>query len=74
MSGVQVACGVNEISSEAYVGRSIEDVRRELRVPLNIADQAQVRLNGEPVSDAATVLRAGDQLDFSKEVGSKGSL
>ena len=72
MSNVTVVCGVNELSSESYVDRTIEDVRRELRTPLNIGDQAEVQLNGERVEDPQRRLQAGDQLEFVKSSGQKG--
>ena len=74
MSNVTVVCGVNELTSESYVDRTIEDVRRELRTPLNISDQAEVQLNGERVEDPQKRLQAGDQLEFIKSSGQKGCL
>ena len=72
MSNVTVVCGVNQLSSESYVDRTIEDVRRELRTPLNIGDQAQAQINGERVEDPQRRLQAGDQLEFVKTAGEKG--
>lgn len=69
---VTVLCGVNELKSESYVGRSIEDVRRELRTPLNISDGAEALLNHERVSDSSTLLSQGDELEFMKTAGEKG--
>lgn len=69
---VTVLCGVNELKSDAYAGRSIDDVRRELRTPLNIAEGAEARLNQERVADSSTLLRQGDELEFVKSAGEKG--
>ncbi len=69
---VTVLCGVNELKSDSYVGRSVDDVRRELRTPLNIAEGADALLNQERVSDASTLLRQGDELEFVKTAGEKG--
>jgi hypothetical protein len=70
---VTVISGVNELKSEAYAGRSVDDVRRELRTPLNIGDGAEAHLNGERVGDPATILRQGDELEFIKSAGEKGA-
>lgn len=71
--GVRVVSGVNELSSDAYVGRSVDEVRRELRTPLNIGDGAEVFLNHERATDPATVLRSGDEIEFVKTAGEKGA-
>ncbi len=70
---VTIICGVNELKGDAYAGRSIEDVRRELRTPINIADGASVILNGEHHEDPSSVLRQGDTLEFVKASGEKGA-
>jgi hypothetical protein len=67
-----ITCGVNRLASENYIGRSIDDIRRELRTPLNIADGAEVFLNGERHTDMTTPLRQRDELEFVKESGTKG--
>lgn len=68
---VKVICGVNELTSESYSGRSVDDVRRELKTPLNIAEGAEARLNDE-AAEGTTVLRSGDELEFVKQSGEKG--
>ena len=70
---VTILSGANELKSAAYENRSIEDVRRELRTPLNIAEGAETHLNGQRISDPATVLRPGDELEFLKPGGEKGA-
>lgn len=72
MSSVRILSGVNELSSGSYVGRTVEEVRRELRTPLSIGDGAQVRLNGEVSTDPSIVLRPGDEVEFVKSSGEKG--
>lgn len=69
---VNVVSGINELKSDAYVGRTIDEVRRELRTPLGIGDGAEVRLNSEVATDPSTVLRSGDELEFVKNAGEKG--
>ncbi len=71
-SPATITSGVNELVSESYIDRTIEDVRRELRTPLNIGDQAEMQLNGERVEDPQKRLQAGDQLEFVKSSGQKG--
>lgn len=71
--GVRILNGVNELTSESLVGRSIEEVRRELRTPLNIGDGAEIFLNHERATDPATLLRQGDELEFMKPAGEKGA-
>ena len=68
---VSVLSGINELKSDAYVGRSIDEVRRELRTPLGIGDGAEARLNGDPVTDPAAILRQNDEIEFVKSAGEK---
>jgi hypothetical protein len=68
----RVICGANELGDYRGEGKTIQQVRDELRCALNIPDNAAVLLNGEEGPDSGSPLRAGDELEFVKPAGSKG--
>lgn len=68
----RIICGANELDDTRWDGKSVEQVRSELRCVLNIPDEAVVRLNGEEIRDVSETLRSGDELEFVKPAGSKG--
>jgi hypothetical protein len=68
----RIICGANELEDARWEGKTIEQVRNELRCVMNIPENATVLLNGEEASDLGSTLRAGDELEFVKPAGSKG--
>ncbi len=68
---VRVICGVHTL--EAHVaGRSVEDVRAALGQALNISPAAVAVVDGVEVG-AGHVLHEGEQLEFVRLAGEKGS-
>jgi len=68
----RIICGANELEDARWEGKTIEQVRNELRCVMNIPDNATVLLNGEEASDPGAALGSGDELEFVKPAGSKG--
>lgn len=70
----RIVCGPNELDNPRYDGKTIQDVKAELREVLNIPEGATVLLNGAASPGCATPLREGDELEFVKPAGEKGAL
>jgi hypothetical protein len=68
----RIICGANELQDARWEGKTIEQVREELRCVMNIPDNAAMLLNGEEAPDPGHTLRSGDELEFVKPAGSKG--
>jgi hypothetical protein len=68
----KVVCGCNELTNTSFDGKSIEQLRNELRVVLNLPDNPTVLLNGEETTDLNQVVHDGDELEFVKPAGTKG--
>lgn len=69
---VRVLCGVHTL--EAHVaGRSVEEVRAALGQALNISPAAVAVVNGTEAG-AGHVLREGEQLEFVRLAGEKGTV
>jgi hypothetical protein len=69
---VRVICGVHTL--EAHVaGRTVEEVRAALGQALNISPAAVAVVNGAEVG-AGHVLREGEQLEFVRLAGEKGTV
>ena len=70
---VRSNCGVNILTSDGLIGKSVADARVILRQSLNIAPEARSYVNGELVeSELDMVLEDGDSLEFIKASGGKG--
>ena len=61
--------GANDV--EVQVGQTVGAIRLANADVLNIADNAEVRLNGQPVNDEY-VIQADDTIEFIRPAGSKG--
>lgn len=68
---ITVNNGVNTLSAD-LAGRTVADVRGMLAQALNIDPQATSVVNGSAV-DASYELADGDELEFVKAAGTKGS-
>jgi len=68
----RITCGANELDDSRWDGKTIEQVKSQLKEALNIPDNAVVLLNGEEPSDPGATVRSGDELEFVKPAGSKG--
>lgn len=68
--GTTVICGVNEIEKDWLVGKSVEQLRRQLQQPLNVDPRAIATVNGNRVG-ASYILRKGDTLEFVHPSGRK---
>ena len=71
MSAATVLSGAEKLSTEALIGRTVEEIRSDFEDILNIPDDANALVNGRSVDDYYT-LRDGDELVFSRPVGQKG--
>ena len=67
---VTVISGANEATAE-LAGQSVAQVRAAFAGPLNIAAGARATVNGQ-AADEATLLRDGDQINFTKQTAEKG--
>jgi hypothetical protein len=68
----KIICGANELDDSRWDGKTVDQVREELGVVLNIPENAAVLLNGDEAQGNAT-LRSGDELEFVKAAGEKGA-
>lgn len=68
----KIVCGPNELEGVEWDGKTIEDVKNLLTPILNIPRDATILLNGNQPSGNVS-LRAGDELEFVKASGDKGS-
>jgi hypothetical protein len=68
---IKVSYGVHSLDA-AIAGKSVGEVRQALREPLNIDPRALALVNGRDVA-ASYVLKEGDQLEFVRLAGEKGS-
>ena len=68
---VRVSYGVHHLDA-AIAGKSVGEVRQALKEPLNIDPRALALVNGRDVA-ASYVLKQGDQLEFVRLAGEKGS-
>jgi len=68
----RIICGANELENANFDGKTIEQLKSELRTVLNIPDNATILLNGVEVQNNIA-LRSGDELEFVKAAGDKGS-
>jgi hypothetical protein len=66
----KITCGANDQSGD-YAGKSVGDLRNELKDVLNIPDESTAMINGEEVDDAR-VLTGDESLEFVKAAGGKG--
>ena len=69
---VTVVCGANQ-GRYAVAGMTVDRVQKGLRDAFNIPDDADAIVNGESV-DSCHVLKADDNLEFSKQFGMKGGV
>ena len=67
-----VICGVNEVSNDSFHGKTIDQLVREAGYLLNIPENPTILVNDHEVSDRATIVRAGDRIEFVKAAGMKG--
>lgn len=68
---VRVLYGVHALEA-SLAGRMVSDVRQALRQALNISAQAVAVVDGQEVGESF-VLLAGQQLEFVRLAGEKGS-
>jgi len=66
-----VVSGVERISTSEIVGLTVDDIRDQFSDLLNISDEATALVGGNSVEGNYT-LKAGDELVFSRVLGSKG--
>lgn len=69
----KIICGPNELEGDRWDGKTVDQVRQELGIVLNIPEAAAVLLNGRESAQGTVVLRAGDELEFVKAAGEKGA-
>lgn len=70
--GVVVTCGANSLVSRDLVGKQVREINR-LREILNFQEGAVIFLNGFTVpAGSEIILKAGDTVDITTVVGSKG--
>ncbi|MEW6658063.1 MAG: MoaD/ThiS family protein [Thermodesulfobacteriota bacterium] len=68
---VKISYGVHHLEV-AIAGKSVGEVRQALKEPLNIDPRALALVNGRDVA-ASYVLKEGDQLEFVRLAGEKGT-
>ena len=68
---VKVSYGVHSLEA-AIAGKAVGEVRQALKEPLNIDPRALALVNGRDAA-ASYVLKEGDQLEFVRLAGEKGS-
>lgn len=68
---VSVRYGVNSLSLDSLVGKTVREVREEVGDLLNVPESAQVRINGVPATDDNGVAD-GASLEFVRAAGEKG--
>ena len=68
---VRVIHGSNEQYFDNLLGKTVGSVRKSLREVFNIPGDAHATVDGKQVNDDF-VLAAGQNLEFSKELGDKG--
>lgn len=69
---VTVRYGVNSLTLDHLAGRNVREVRGQVEALLHVPEQAQARLNGQPVSEE-TCVSEGAALEFVKAHGEKGA-
>lgn len=69
----KIICGANELDDARWDGKTIDQVREELKTVLNIPEGASVLLNGDEARQTNVALREGDTLEFVKAAGEKGA-
>ena len=68
----RIICGANELENANFDGKTIEQLKSELKTVLNIPDNPTTLLNSDEVT-SNVALRSGDELEFVKAAGDKGS-
>lgn len=68
---VKISYGVHHLEV-AVAGKSVGEVRQALKEPLNIDTRALALVNGREAA-ASYLLKEGDQLEFVRLAGEKGS-
>jgi len=80
----KIICGANELEDVRWDGKTIEQVRCELKTVLNpsgnlgtslrlsIPEDSKILLNGTPQDQTGIALRSDDELEFVKAAGEKG--
>jgi hypothetical protein len=69
---VKISYGVHSLEA-GIAGQSVGEVRQALKEPLNIDPRALALVNGRDAA-ASYVLKEGDQLEFVRLAGEKGSI
>ena len=69
----RITCGANDTSGDRFDGKTIEQVRNELKAVLNIPENATILLNGNETTSTNVALRHDDELEFVKPGGEKGT-
>ena len=71
---VQVSCGSNSIPY-AGAGKSVADIRNNLKKVINIGTDTRVLVNGVLVDDEKEfIIQSGMSIEFVKEAGQKGKI
>ena len=68
---VTVRHGVNSISSDTVVGKTVAEVREQVEEVLNVPASSQARVNGNPAADDDEIAD-GSTVEFVKVAGEKG--
>lgn len=69
---VNIIFGVNEISVNV-AGQSLTTVKHNLKSTLGLSGDETVTVNGQP-PQVEYILQAGDEVEFTKQSGSKGAV
>jgi hypothetical protein len=64
--------GTSRVTDASFVGKTVSAIRAQFKDVYNIPAAAQGTVNGANVADTY-VLKANDELIFSKPAGQKGS-
>ena len=69
----KIICGTNEVDGGRYVGKTVTQIKDELKDLLGIPEGATVLRNSDPIGEHEDqTMRPGDQIEFVRTAGEKG--
>lgn len=66
-----IISGLDRITSDSLVGKSVAEIIQDFRDVANIPSDANASVDGEPV-DNSYIVEDGDKVVFTRPTGSKG--
>lgn len=70
---IKVMCGINSYPTDKVVGMTVGQIREKFKTVLNIPSDARAIVDGK-AANSDTVVHDGQELEYVKETGEKGSL